>query len=75
MGLLDDADIPILCQECGKETAKTIAWVKGHKEFACPGCGATIRVQSDQFRREVAKVEREWEKLRKKLGKGFDIKL
>lgn len=75
MGFLDDTEIPIPCLECGKETAKTIAWVKRHKKFTCPGYGTVISLQTDQFRRMIAKNDRAYEEFRKKMGKGFDIKL
>lgn len=56
-GLFDNASIDIPCSECGHKTPKTIGWIKRHNNFACT-CGTNITLDGDDFRRELAKVEK-----------------
>lgn len=64
--ILDDASIDIPCS-CGKKTAQTVGWLKRHDNFACPGCGATIRLDRDQLLAEVRKAEKGIDGLAKSL--------
>ena len=55
--LLDGSEIEILCENCRRKTKKTIGWIKTHNKFTC-GCGTEITLDANQFRSEIAKVER-----------------
>jgi hypothetical protein len=70
-GPLDNSQIPIKCDQCGKVTKKPIRWIRTNSEFSCP-CGRKIRINASQFRREMAKVDKSianLEKALKKFGK------
>lgn len=56
-GFLDNEEIEIPCENCGRKSKKSIGWIKGHTEFSC-ACGTRIRLQASQFKSEIAKVER-----------------
>ncbi len=75
MGLLDGGEVPITCPNCHKETQKTVAWLNEHDLFLCPACGVASPLETDQFRGEVAKAEREVDKFLKGLPKSIDINL
>jgi len=62
--LLDDTTIPIPCEECGREVEKSIAWIKRNNKHTCE-CGTKIALDTSQFKRELAKIERELAKLGK----------
>lgn len=69
-GFLDDAEIEIPC-DCGRKTKKTIGWIKRHTQFTCD-CGTKITLHANQFKGEIAKVERSFADMQralKKLGK------
>ena len=57
-GFFDDQTLDIPCPDCGKKAEKSVGWLKANKKFTCSGCGQTIDLQSDQFRRELAKAEK-----------------
>ena len=62
MSVLADRTIDIKCPTCGRTTKKSIAWVKNNTSFTC-SCGAAIRLDSNEFKATVAKVEAEFKKL------------
>ena len=69
-GILDDATIPIPCPGCGQKTEQSIGWIKARDKFTC-ACGAIINLDNDQFREELAKIDRatgELERALKSLG-------
>lgn len=67
--LLDNQTIDIDCPACGHKSRKTVGWLKAHRDFAC-ACGQTIHIEADQFRREIAKVDKAVDDLLRKLD-GF----
>lgn len=67
-GLLDNAEIKIPCENCGHKTTKTIGWIKSNKEFKC-SCGTHITITTDQFKREIVKVEKAYSDLQRTLRK------
>lgn len=70
-GLLDKQEIEIPCDKCGRKTKKSIGWIKTHSEYVC-GCGTTIKLDTRQFKSEIAEVERSFANLQrvfKKSGK------
>lgn len=71
MSAFDKEQIEIPCENCGSKHKKTIRWVKGNKKLTCT-CGTVITINSDQFRREIDRVEKsitDLTKSFKKLGK------
>lgn len=67
MGLLDDQVIQVACPNCRKQFKKPVRWFKVNRQ-ACPaGCGVTFETQ--QFRREIDKIERQLSGMLGGLGK------
>src|SRR5574343_305616 len=63
------SQISIPCKSCGRETKKTIGWIKDHTEFTC-ACGTVIRLDTSQFKADITKVDRalsDFERSLKKL--------
>jgi len=54
--VVSGAELDLPCENCGRKTRKTIGWIKTHKQFTC-GCGTVVRLDTDQFNREIRKVE------------------
>jgi hypothetical protein len=70
-GFLDSTEIEIPCENCRRKTKKRIGWVKSNNRFTC-ACGTEIRLDTSQFKTEIAKVERSLSGLQnalKKFGK------
>jgi len=68
---IDDAEIELQCENCGRKTKKSMEWIEDHDEFACD-CGTTIPVDASKYRKELAKAESErdgFQGLMEKLGK------
>lgn len=61
-GIVDDQTLDLPCPKCGKKTKKTVRWVKANKQFTC-SCGTAITLDADQFRAEIAKLEKAFAKL------------
>ncbi|MGD0230291.1 MAG: hypothetical protein ABSC19_08025 [Syntrophorhabdales bacterium] len=53
---IDDAEVELQCENCGRKTKKSMEWVEGHDEFACD-CGTMIPVDASKFRKELVKAE------------------
>lgn len=62
MGPLDNQLLDIPCQNCRHVTKKSIGWVKTNCQFTCV-CGTKIILDTDQFRRQIADLERRLGKL------------
>ncbi len=69
---LSSAEIDIPCTNCGRKTKKSIGWIKSHSDFIC-ACGTEIHVDANQFKSEIAKVERSLGDLQRTI-KGFNKK-
>ena len=54
---LDSYEIHISCTHCGHKIKKSIGWIKSNSDFICV-CGTTIRLDADQFKSDIADVER-----------------
>jgi len=65
---LDDSTIELPCENCGRVTKKTIGWIKRNTQFAW-ACGTPIHLDTSQFKREIAKVDRAFADLRNTLKK------
>lgn len=56
-GLLNSSEVPILCLSCGRNTTKSIGWIKRHSDFVC-ACGSVTKLdESHDIKSEIAKVE------------------
>jgi transposase-like protein len=49
--------VDLECPGCGAATPKTIRWVRGHRVYACKGCGATVSLDSEELRRRIRSLE------------------
>lgn len=54
---VDSHELELPCAKCGRKTKKSIGWIKTNNSFVC-ACGTTIRLDADQFRGEIAKVDK-----------------
>jgi ribosomal protein L37AE/L43A len=69
---LDKTEIDITCPKCGRKTKKSIGWIKTNCQFRC-GCGESFALEADQFKSEIAKVERSVKDLQRTI-KGLNKK-
>lgn len=67
-GILDQAEIEIPCENCGRKTKKSIGWIKTQSQFTC-ACGTRINIDASQFKSEMAKVDRSFASLQNTLKK------
>ena len=56
-GIVDDQTLELPCPHCGKKTAKTVRWVKANQQFTC-ACGTAVTLDAEQFRAEIAKLDK-----------------
>lgn len=61
-----DLKIGIPCGNCGRETEKTVTWLKHNAEFTC-ACGTLVKVDASQFNREMQKVDKAFDDLNRTL--------
>jgi copper chaperone CopZ len=54
---LDSYEISISCTHCGNKIKKSIGWIKSNSDFICV-CGTRIKLDADQFKSDIADVER-----------------
>lgn len=66
-----EIEIPCLGSSCSKKIKKTIGWMKRNTQLTCPSCQTVMDLQSDQFRREVAKAEAALADFMKSVNKTF----
>lgn len=57
-GFFDKHVLSIPCPQCGHKNEKAVGWLKSNQRFTCVSCGVGIDLESDQFRREMGKVDR-----------------
>lgn len=69
--MFDSAQIGIPCPSCGKETAKSVAWLKSHKQMTCTACGTTFDIDAEQFKRKLAGAEKQLADFQRKLSRSF----
>lgn len=70
-GMFDDKRIPIPCPKCGQKTEQSVAWIKAHDHFACPGCGTRIDIQADNFLDGIRTAETALDDFKKTLANSF----
>lgn len=61
-----NAEIEIPCSNCSRKTKKTVAWLKNNKALVC-GCGTRIEIDASQFNREMKKVQKSVDDLKRTL--------
>lgn len=71
---LDTQTFKVLCPHCTKPVEITVSQAKRNATVTCTSCGRSIEIEADQFRREIAKVEKALTDLKRQLG-NFGIKL
>lgn len=54
----DKGEIALACPQCGRETKKTIAWVKANNHLTCPGCGERIKIDKTKLLRGLEKADK-----------------
>lgn len=62
--LFDSQTISIPCPKCGKDHAKSVAWLKANKHIAC-ACGGHLDIDRSQFLTQIAKAEKQMRDLLK----------
>lgn len=67
--LLDGQTIELPCPNCGRKLPQTVAKIKTNPTLRCTGCGNSFRVDANQFRTEISKVEKSLADLKRTLGR------
>lgn len=67
--LLDDQVIELPCPHCGHKLKERIGKVKTNPKLTCGRCRGVIDVKADQFRAEIAKVDKALADLQRTLGR------
>ena len=68
MRLLDEAAFTVPCAGCGRNTGKTIGWLKVHDEFTCTGCGQPMALQTEEFLRAMREAGQSDSEFRQQIG-------
>lgn len=68
---LDRENFDIPCPHCAKQFSITVGQAKRNAQVICPSCRRTTNLEQNQFRREIAKVEKALTDLQRQLGKLF----
>jgi len=67
--LLDDQTIELTCPHCAHKFKERIGKLKTNPTLTCSGCHQSITIRADQFRNEIAKVDKSLADLRRTLGR------
>jgi len=70
---LDSQVLPFPCTGCGKEIKEKIGRLKKNPSLVCPVCRSTIHVKADELLKAIQTIEKELDKLRVTLSKGFKL--
>jgi hypothetical protein len=57
-GLLDDEELEISCDDCGRVHKKTLGWLKRNHEIRCP-CGTLLKLDTRELRSQMDKLDRD----------------
>lgn len=70
-GVLDGVEIDLPCPSCKRGTKRTVAWATANngRTHECRWCGASVQVDSSQATRELGKVNRAFDDLKRTLGR------
>ena len=55
--MFDSQTIDIPCENCNRNTPKSIRWLKSNKKFTC-SCGTIINLDSSDFIRQIKDIEK-----------------
>jgi transposase-like protein len=67
--ILDGQTIELPCPHCSRKLTETIGKIKTNPDLTCRSCGKTFSVKADQFRQEIAKLEKSLADLQRTLGR------
>ena len=74
--MFKNASIDLSCPQCQTKIKKTIGWIKQSTQFTCTRCGSIVKLQKDQFIRELKKADKAVDDFKRKLkSMKIDIKL
>jgi ribosomal protein S27E len=51
-------ELSVSCRQCGAETARTIGWIRLHRDMKCLQCGAVIVLNTSRITATIRSVER-----------------
>jgi len=66
--MFDTTETVIPCGQCGGKTSKSLAWLKSHDHFVC-GCGTRIDVDARELIRDLKKIDRAFDDLKRAVQK------
>jgi hypothetical protein len=69
---IEQAEISTPCAGCGAETTTPERWMRLHGTLLCPDCHAALVPRSGEVGRNLARADREWERLWRRVGGGLD---
>lgn len=69
MNELDSQTIELPCPHCGKKSAHTVGKLKTNPQITCSGCRQVFRVNANELRAAVQKIEKSLADLRRTLGR------
>ncbi len=67
MGTFDDQKMDVPCQKCGHKMPQTIATLKRNPLLTCSHCGKQTQVKADDLKRELDKVDRALDDLKRRF--------
>lgn len=67
MGTFDSQKMDVPCQKCGHKMSQTVATLKRNPLLTCSRCGTQTQIKADQLRRELDKVDRALDDLKRRF--------
>jgi uncharacterized Zn finger protein (UPF0148 family) len=58
------AHLDIPCPGCKRKKSFTVAELEKSPVYVCPGCGKSVKLQADDFRKGIADVEKQLRKFK-----------
>lgn len=73
--IFDKEKISIPCSNCGRQSAKSVAWIRMNHSFTCT-CGTLIKLDTSQFQGELRKADKAISDLERSISKlNFNLKV
>jgi copper chaperone CopZ len=69
--LIEAHEIEVTCQGCSRIIKRSIAWLRKHRDMACPSCETTIILGTSKLNAEIRNVERQMAELHRQLSQKF----
>ena len=66
--MFDGHELTLPCTHCGRQTKKTIGWIRLHREFTA--CGVTT-FKAEELIKGIQGAESQIDKLRRDIGRMF----